>query len=131
MAFRPLVTVEGFVFPEPSNDGGYKANTATFVDSARNAEGVMIGSVIRDDVAKVELTWRFLTVQQWADINACFKKSAGGKFINNVTFFDQSTGGYATRLMYVSDRNAGSYLRDRRTQEIRGWVGARLSLIEV
>lgn len=82
MAFRALVTVGSYPFPEPS---AYSGNTATLVDSARNLEGVVIGSVIRDDVAKVEMSWRYLTVEQWAAINKCFKQSAGGKFYNTVT----------------------------------------------
>lgn len=123
-----LVTVGGYALPEPST---YSGNTATLVDSARNVEGKMIGSVIRDDVAKVELTWRYLTVEQWATINKLFKISAGGSFINNVTFFDQTSGGYITRKMYVSDRSAGLWRRHPTTGEIMGWTDCKLNLIEV
>jgi hypothetical protein len=91
----------------------------------------MIGSVIRDDVAKVDLTWNYLTIQQWANINKKFKRSAGGKFINLVDFFDQSVGGWVTKEMYISDRNAGLWRRDPDTGDVLGWVGAKLSLIEV
>ena len=52
-----LVTIAGYELPEPSE---YKANTATLVDSARNVQGYVIGSVVRNDVAKVELKWRAL-----------------------------------------------------------------------
>ena len=91
----------------------------------------MIGSVIRDDVAKIELQWKYLTVQQWAKINKLFKQSAGGALINSVTFFDQSEGAYITRQMYVSDRNAGLWRRDPKTGEVMGWVGCAMSLVEV
>ena len=128
MAINALVSVAGVALPEPSS---YSGNTSTLVDSARNVEGVMIGSVIRDDVAKVELSWRYLTVQQWADVNRLFKQSAGGKFINSVTFFDQSAGTYITREMYVGDRRAGMWRRDPSTGEVLGWTDCRLSLIEV
>lgn len=123
-----LVKVGEHALPEPST---YSGNTATLVDSGRNAEGKLIGAVIRDDVAKVELTWRYLTVKQWADINKLFKLSAGGKFINYVTFFDQSAGAYISRYMYVSDRSAGLWRRDPKTGEIMGWRDCKLSLIEV
>lgn len=128
MAFRALVTVGNYPFPEPS---AYSGNTATLVDSARNLEGVVIGAVIRDDVAKVELSWRYLTVEQWAAINRCFKKSAGGKFYNTVTFFDQSAGGWVTKTMYVSDRSAGMWRRDPENGDILGWTECKLSLVEV
>lgn len=128
MAFKPLVSVGGYDLPEPSS---YAGNTATLVDNARNTAGVMVGSVIRDDVAKVSLSWRYLTVAQWATINKCFKMSAGGRFINSVTFFDQSAGGWQTRQMYVSDRSAGMWRRDPDSGEILGWTECKLSLVEV
>lgn len=128
MAFKALVTVGNYAFPEPSY---YSGNTATIVDSARNLEGKMIGAVIRDDVGKVEIGWRYLTAQQWARIQRCFKQSAGGRFINSVTFYDQTTAGWVTKQMYVGDRVAGMWRRDGYTGEILGWVEPKLSLIEV
>lgn len=128
MAFRALVTVGDYAFPEPS---AYSGNTSTLVDSSRNVQGKMVGSVIRDDVAKIEISWRYLTVEQWARIQQCFRQSSGGKFINNVTFFDQSVGGWVTKEMYVSDRKASVFRRDPNTGDLLGWVEPSLSLIEV
>lgn len=119
-----LVTIAGYELPEPST---YSANTATLVDSARNVQGVVIGSVIRNDVAKVELSWRYLTVEQWARILSLFNKS----FYNSVTFFNQSTGTYTTRQMYVSDRQASLWRKHPVTGEVMGWVEPKLSLVEV
>ena len=119
----PLVYVNGIALPPSST---YSANTATLVDSARNAEGKMVGSVIRDNVAKIELTWNFLSNEDWANILAKFT----GSFENDVRFFDQATAGWVTKKMYVSDRNASIPFCDPRTGLPRGWIGARLSLIE-
>ena len=128
MAGRALVTVGGYEFPEPS---AYTANTSTLVDSARNAQGKMIGSVIRDDVGKVEISWKYLTVEQWARIQQCFRRSSGGKFINLVDYFDQSVGGWVTKEMYVSDRKSGMWRRDPKNGDVLGWTECALSLIEV
>lgn len=128
MAIRALVSIDGYDLPEPS---AYSGNTATLVDSGRNVEGRMIGAVVRDDVAKVEISWNYLTVAQWANINKKFKISSGGKFINNVTFFDQSAGTWVQKQMYVSDRSAGMWRRDPNTGDILGWTDCKLSLIEV
>lgn len=128
MALRALVTVGGVALPEPSE---YNSTTATLVDSARNAEGVMIGSVIRDDVAKVEMTWRYLTASQWSAINKLFNRSFGGKFINSVTYFDQDRNEYTTKNMYVSDRTSGMFRRNPKNGDVMGWLGSRLALIEV
>lgn len=127
MAFRSLVSIGSYQFPEPST---YSANTATLVDAARNAEGVNIGAVVRDDVAKVDMTWNFLTVEQWANINGKFKEGGGGKFSNNVTFFDQTAGTWITRNMYVSDRNGGIPKCDSKTGIPIGWTGCRLALVQ-
>lgn len=128
MAFRALVTVGEFNFPEPST---YRGNTATIVDSGRNVEGKMIGTVVRDDVGKVEITWKYLTVEQWANILKCFSIAAGGKYINDVTFFCQDIGDWTTREMYVSDRKADVFRRDPKTGDILGYTGCSLSLVEV
>ena len=119
-----LVTVAGYDFPEPSK---YSANTSTLVDSARNVSGYVIGSVIRSDVAKVELEWRYLTVEQWASVLSLFNRS----FYNSVTFFNQSSGRYETRQMYVGDRSAGMWRRHPETGAVMGWTGCKLSLVEV
>lgn len=128
MSFRALVKVGDYDFPEPST---YSGNTSTLVDSARNVQGKLVGSIVRDDIAKIEMSWRYLTVEQWARIQQCFRQSSGGKFINLVTFFDQSAGGYVTREMYVSDRKAGMWRRNPVNGEILGWTDCSLSLIEV
>ena len=128
MAIRDLVTVGDYALPEPST---YSGNTSTLVDSARNVQGVMIGSVIRDGVSKVELTWKYLTVEQWARIQKCFNVRMGGKFINTVTFFDQSAGGWVTKEMYISDRKAGMWRRNPDTGDVMGWTDCSLSLVEV
>ena len=119
-----LVTIAGYELPEPSE---YSANTSTLVDSARNVQGYVIGSVVRNDVAKVELKWRYLTVRQWADILSLFTAS----FYNDVTFFNQATGQYDTRQMYVGDRSAGMWRRHPETGEVMGWVEPKLALVEV
>lgn len=124
MPIPALVTVAGVELPEPSE---YSANTSTLVDSGRNVQGVVVGSVIRSDVAKVELKWRYLTAQQWATVLSLFTDS----FYNDVRFFNQATAGYTTRQMYCGDRKAGVWRRHPETGEIMGFTNCSLSLIEV
>lgn len=119
-----LVTVGDFAFPEPST---YNATTSTIVDSARNVKGYVVGAVVRKSVAKIELSWRYLTAQQWANILSCFNDS----FFNATTFLDQTTNEYITRNMYVSDRTAGVFRRNPETGEVMGYTEAKLSLVEV
>lgn len=124
MAGTALVTIAGVPLPEPSE---YSANTSTIVDSGRNIQGKVIGSVIRHDVAKVELKWRYLTVEQWAQVLSLFTNN----FYNPVRFFNQSTGDYSTRDMYVGDRKASIFRRNPTTGEVMGYIDASLALVEV
>lgn len=122
-----MVTIAGHDIPEPSQ---YSGTTSTVVDSGRNVKGYMIGAVIRDDIAKVEMAWNFITVEDWASILKLFSEKHGGSFINQVTFFCQDTGTWETREMYVNDRKAQVFLR-KPDGSIRGYTGAALNLIEV
>ena len=126
MAIEALVTVDGYDFPDPST---YSATTSTLVNSGRNVEGKMIGSVIRDDVSKIEISWRYLTVEQWARILQCFKGK--DKFVNDVLFFEPSEGKRIPKKMYISDRKADIFKRDPNTGAVVGWINPSLSLIEV
>lgn len=123
----PLVTIGSYAVPAPST---YSATTATLVDSGRNVQGKVIGAVIRDDVAKIAMTWNFISAQDWADLLSQFSPARGGGFYNSVTFFCQDTNAWETRQMYVSDRTANVFLRDS-AGNIRGYTGASLSLVEV
>lgn len=123
----PLVKIGSYTVPEPSE---YTATTATIVDSARNAEGYMIGAVIRDDVAKISMSYKYITVSDWATLLSKFSPARGGKFTNTVTFFCQDTNSWLEREMYVSDRTAKIFKRDH-NGDIQGYLGATLSLIEI
>lgn len=124
---RAMVTIAGHDIPDPSK---YSGTTSTVVDSGRNTQAKWIGSVIRDDMGKVDMTWNYISAEDWADILRLFSIKQGGSFTNSVTFFCQDTNSWETRTMYVSDRTADVFLR-RADGSIRGYTGARLALIEV
>lgn len=119
-----LVTIGGYELPEPST---YNAVTSTIVDSARNVQGKVVGAVVRSDLAKIDLTWRYLTGDQWARILSLFTSS----FYNDVRFMNQVTNNYDVRTMYVSDRDASIWRRDPSTGKILGYTNCRLALVEV
>lgn len=123
----PLVSIGDFAFPEPST---YSATTSTVVDSGRNVQGYVIGAVIRDDIAKISLGWNFITASDWASILAQFSPARGGSFYNNVTFYLQDTNSWVTREMYVSDRQADIFIRNK-DGSIKGYTNVSLSLVEV
>lgn len=119
-----LVTVNGVELPEPSS---YEGTTSTIVDSGRNVQGKVVGAVVRNDVAKVTMSWNYLTAKQWATILSLFTAN----FYCSVRFYNQATAGYTTRQMYVSDRTARMWRRSPNNGSVMGWTGAKLSLVEV
>lgn len=119
-----LVTVNGVELPEPSS---YDANTSTIVDSGRNVQGKVVGNVIRHDVAKISLGWNYISAEDWAKTLSLFTKS----FYCSVRFLNQTTNKYETRQMYISDRSAGMWRRSPSSGSVMGWIGAKLSLVEV
>jgi len=131
MPLKNLVYIGSTPLPEPS---AFEANTATIVDSARNLNGVVVGAVIRRDVAKITLTWNFLTPTQWMGILSLLNA-----FYVDVHYYSQTAGTWETRKMYVSDRSAGMFRRNPDITStnpnidtpVVGWKGAKLSLVEV
>lgn len=129
MAKQNLVYIAGHPLPNPSK---YKGNEATLVDSARNVQGVVVGSVIRESVAKVEMDWLYITADEWAKILKLFNTKHGGNFYNQVRFFNQLTNDWTTANMYVGDRTtSGAFMLDPATGKVKGYTDAHLSLIEV
>lgn len=124
---QAMVSIGNFDFPEPST---YSATTSTIVDSGRNVKGYVIGAVIRDDVARVDCSWNFISASDWAAILSKFSPARGGSFYNDVTFYCQDTNTWETREMYVGDRSAQVFLRNK-DGSIKGYQGASLALIEV
>lgn len=124
---RPLITIAGTPILDPWE---YNATTSTIVDSARNAQGVMIGSVIRNAVSKVEGTYQYISAEEWAKIQKLFEPEYGGNFVNPVTFYNQIINDWETKDMYISDRTAKIFLR-RKDGSIRGYQSARIALIQI
>lgn len=119
--------------PMPSD---YKGTVSTLVDTGRNAKGVMIGSVILSGIGKVEMSWNYLDYKVWATILSLFEPNTNslysnktGNFINYVRFFDQVSGTWVTRKMYVNDRSSSAISLDRLNQ-FRGWESPSIHLID-
>jgi len=128
MDSNTLVTIgwgtdDPYNLPEPTT---YSGSTSTIIDSGTSVSGKLLGSMVRDDVAQVSLSWNYLTSQDWAELNQRFKS----RYINRVRFFDQTAGAWVDRDMYVSDRSAGLWRRDG-DGNVLGWTSCGLQLSEV
>ena len=110
----------------------YSGTTITMIDEGTSVSGHLLGAVIREEVAHISMSWRYLTKEQWAHINGLFKTDAkdGSRYVNIVRFFNQTSGEWEEREMYVSDRSAGLWRRNPQGG-IEGWVDCSLELTEV
>lgn len=116
---------QDFEIPLPST---YVGTTSTIVDSARNVQGVVVGQVVRADVGKVEMTWRYISAADWASILGQF--AGANRFFRTVEFYNQDTNATTTRTMYVSDRSTGGVFLLNPNGSVKGWVDAKFSLVE-
>jgi len=127
MTTQPLVTITTttpiFPLPEPTV---YSGTTSTLTDSGLSVSGKLLGSIIREDVAQVSLSWSYLDAAAWAAVNKIFNDN----YINRVRFYDQGSNSWVTRDMYVSDRSAGLWRRGH-DGTVLGWTGCGLQLMEV
>lgn len=131
---KALVTIirDGLEIPLEPVPTGYASTTSTMVDSGTSVSGKLLGTVVRERVAQISLSWGYLTKDEWTGINRLFttESESGGRFINLIRFFDQTEGDWKEREMYVSDRSAGIYRYDSNGQEV-GWIDCSLELMEV
>ena len=126
------VTNYGFAYinnlkvPYPSSSSGLQ-NVATFVNSARNANGVVIGEVVGRNVSKVEITWAMLTPEEWSTILMEFDKS----FYFDFRYIDMVTNDWVTRRFYVGDRSARPFMIDPKTNRPKYYVNCKANVIDV
>jgi len=125
---RALVTIipnanSSYPLPEPA---AYSGTTSTIVDGGTSVSGHLLSSIVRNDVAQISMSWNYLDAEIWSEINQLFKD----KYINTVLFFDQTTGDWNRREMFISDRSAGLWRRDD-SGNVLGWTGCSLQLTEV
>lgn len=128
MSITPTISVEGIALPEPHK---YDATISSFVDSGRNVRGEMVGSEIRGNIAKISISYEFISAQDLSTVLKLFSKDHGGSFVREVTFLDMVSNSWQTRKMYVSDRSGGIMSRDPDTGVVDGYNGVKFSLIEV
>lgn len=116
----------GVALYDPST---YNGETATVVKTNTNSKGQVLIDVVVEDVAKVSLTWRFLTPDKWSDMLKLFDGTNGGNFVQLVKFFNQTTNKYDVREMYVGDRKSGIFMRNE-DGSIKGYTDCSLNLID-
>lgn len=114
----------------------YKTTSSTVVDSSRNAEAVVVASVIRAGIRKIELSWRVISIEDYAKLGTFF--NVAENFFFYAYYFDQDTNSWLTKHFYVGDRVAEALQQQQWKTSQRGGLvepnniqNFKLSLIEV
>ncbi len=125
---------EGTDFIELPISSTYKTTSSTVVDSSRNAEAVVIASVIRAGIRKIEMSWRVISIADYAKLGTFFNNN----FMFYAYYFDQDTNSWVTKQFYVGDRVADALQQEQWKTTTRGGLvepkhieNLKLSLIEV
>ncbi|MBD5101977.1 MAG: hypothetical protein HDT27_04625 [Subdoligranulum sp.] len=92
--------------------GSAPFETSRMVDSARNANGELVGRQVGRSVHKQSLAWKEISCEKWWEINRWFEN---GHFTFYCHLFNHNLGQWETRLYYLSDVKVNPYLVDKAT----------------
>lgn len=121
---QPYIKINGHPYPYPRR--GLNMMVATIVDSARNANAVMVGQVVGREQQKLNnLQWAYLTAAQWSSLLKEFKN-----FYVTVTYPDMVNNTWTTRKMYPGDRTATPFHLDENSGLPLDYLDCKVNLID-
>ena len=119
-----FIKINGRDYPCPRR--GLEMMVATIVDSARNANAVVVGQVVGREQQKLNnLEWAYLTAEQWSAILKEFSN-----FYVTVSYPDMVNNTWTTRKMYPGDRTAEPFHLDPVTQLPIDYHNGKVNLID-
>lgn len=119
-----FIKINGRDYPCPRR--GLEMMVATIVDSARNANAVVVGQVVGREQQKLNnLKWAYLTAEQWSAILKEFSN-----FYVTVSYPDMVNNTWTTRKMYPGDRTAEPFHLDPVTQLPLDYINCKVNLID-
>lgn len=122
---QSFITLEGIPLPQPRR--GLNMQIATIVDSARNANGAVVGQKVGRDQQKInDLEWGYLDASTWQSILSVLDE----KFFVEVMYPDMVTGEWTTRTMYPGDREATPLWLDESSGLPTGYINCKVNLID-
>ena len=121
---QAFIRINGNAYPTPKR--GLNFMVATIVDSARNANAVVVGQKVGRDQQKINnLEWPYLSAKQWSDILKEFSN-----FYVTVSYPDMVNNQWTTRKMYPGDRSATPYRLDPNTGLPKDYINCKVNLID-
>ena len=121
----PFVKIGGVSIHTPSSSSG-KQTITTAVDAGRNNMAEVIANKLGRDQSKLELSWSYLSANEWKQILDIFENS----FVNTVEYYDMQKGERISRLMYVGDRSGRPFKVDA-YRNPTGYLECQANLIDM
>ena len=122
---QAFIKINGNPYPQPRR--GLEMLTATIVDSARNANGVVIGQKVGRDQQKLNsLHWAYMDAETWSRLLQEFDDT----FFVTVTYPDMVRNRWTTRKMYPGDRTAKPFHLDPNTGFPLDYIDCKVNLID-
>ena len=119
-----FIRINGHTYPMPRR--GLSLMVSTIVDSARNANGVVVGQMVGREQQKIsELEWGHLSAAVWSNLLKEFKR-----FYVTVSYPDMVENRWTTRKMYPGDRSATPYRLDPETGLQKEYINCKVNLID-
>lgn len=102
--------------------------TARAVNSARNAENVVIGQMVGRSVDKQSMSWNVLPVQKWWEINRWIEEH--GMFFY-CKYFAHNTGKWMIRRFYCGDPKCSPFKIDPATGVPQVYLDCSINVIDM
>lgn len=124
MANKGFIKFNGEYLPFPKYQ--MKVERQQFVDSTRNANGVVVASKINRRMVKLNITFPHLTAKEWGNILNMIEGFKG-----EVTFYDPLYQKVTTREMYWGDSSEVIFKLDDKNLNVIEYIDCTCNLIDI
>jgi len=116
--------------PDPAYQSA-KQTASTLVNSGRSARnGEVYAQRVSDrDLSKLELTWKYLTANQWSSILGKIQDGYESFYVW-IKYFDMQENDWVIRKFYPGDRTATPFRIDSTTKKTLSWIDCSVNFID-
>ena len=126
-----IETHNGIPLPCPQL-GSSGISIASALEGGRNAENTFIGSVIGEDKLQYELSFSYLSPEEFKSLLNLFDRKKGGRLTQLFRIFDPRENEFRLAEMYIGDRGGRPLgLDEANGYKPTGWCDIKITLIEV
>jgi hypothetical protein len=125
--FIKVFNSSGTEIPVPTPARGLTYQGQQLVDSARNANGVVVAQKINRRLIKLDnLEWKYLTDDQWHEILVAING-----FVGYVEFYDPVSQHRKRMKFYWGDYEATPFMTDPEHGTVKTWINCKCNIIDM